>query len=135
MRAARFWAPIAPVVLNVREEPTLHMRFDAGGISVGLSESIALSGASLCFKCWDRDAVTAACEQHGFEVESFPGYEGAFAAVPSPDGVTMYLFDADFLGEGIEVDESDDVSEYLTATGRGTIEDFEREAEEKSKKK
>lgn len=126
MRAARFWAPIAPAVSDVREEPTLHMRFDAGGISVGLSESIALSRPSLCFKCYDREAVATACERHGFKLEMFPGYEGAFAVIHSPDGVAIYLFDSDFLGEGIEVDESDDVSEFLTATGRGTIEEFEK---------
>jgi hypothetical protein len=129
MRAARFWAPIAPVILQVREDPTLHMRFDAGGISVGLSESIALSTPSMCFRCYDRDAVLAACEQHGFAVEKFPGFEGAFAAIPSPDGLTLYLFDADFLGEGIEVDESTDVTEFMSATGRGTLEAFQREAE------
>ena len=33
MRSARFWAPIAPVILSMREEPTMHMRFDAGGIA------------------------------------------------------------------------------------------------------
>lgn len=112
MRAARFWAPIAPVVLNVREDPTMHMRFDAGGISLGLSESIALHGPSLCFKCHDRDALAEACDRHGFEQQKFPGFEGAFAAMKSPEGTCLYLFDEDFLGEGIEVDETDDMSEF-----------------------
>jgi hypothetical protein len=112
MRSARFWAPIAPVVLSMREEPTLHMRFDAGGIALGLSESIALHGPSLCFKCYDRDAVVAICEKHGHTTEKFPGYEGAFRAIQAPEGTCLYLFDEDFLGEGIEVDESDDLAGF-----------------------
>ncbi len=86
----------------------MHMRFDAGGIALGLSESIALHGPSLCFRCYDRDAVQASCERHGYETQKFPGYEGAFRAIKAPEGTCLYLFDEDFLGEGIEVDESDD---------------------------
>ena len=105
VHAARFWAPIAPVVTSVREEPTMHMRFDAGGIALGLSESIALTGPSLCFKCHDRAALAAACERHGFLLENFPGFEGAFSVLRAPEGTMLYLFDEDFLGEGIEVAE------------------------------
>jgi len=112
MRSAHFWAPIAPLVLNIREEPTMHMRFDAGGIALGLSESIALSGPSLCFKCHDRDAIATVCEQHDFTTEKFPGFEGAFRTITAPEGTCLYLFDEDFLGEAIQVDESDDLSEY-----------------------
>lgn len=117
MRSARFWAPIAPVVLRMREEPTMHMRFDAGGIALGLSESIALHGPSLCFKCHDKQHVAALCERHGFKTEAFPGFEGAFRAIRAPEGTCLYLFDEDFLGESIEVDESDDLSEF-PAPGR-----------------
>jgi hypothetical protein len=42
----------------------------------------------------------------------YPGYEGAFAALKAPEGTTLYLFDEDFLGEGIEVDETDDMTEF-----------------------
>ena len=112
VRSAHFWAPIAPVLMNIREEPTMHMRFDAGGIALGLSESIALHGPSLCFKCPDRDAIHEICARHGLAIEKFPGYEGAFAAIKAPEGTCLYLFDEDFLGEGIEVDESDDLSDY-----------------------
>jgi len=114
MHSARFWAPIAPVVTNMREEPTLHMRFDAGGIALGLSESIALNGPSLCFKCHDRAALKALCERHGFRQQKFPGFEGAFGALRAPEGTTLYLFDEDFLGEGIEVGESDDFSPFAS---------------------
>ncbi len=112
MRSARFWAPIAPVVLDMREDPTMHMRFDAGGIALGLSESIALQGPSLCFKCSDRKAVKKFCERYGVATEKFPGFEGAFRAIRAPEGTRLYLFDEDFLGEGIEVDESDDITEF-----------------------
>ncbi|MDX1516282.1 MAG: hypothetical protein R3288_05550, partial [Woeseiaceae bacterium] len=112
MRSARFWAPVAPIVLRMREEPTLHMRFDAGGIALGLSESIALHGPSLCFKCQDRKAIRSICELHGITTQKFPGFEGAFRAIRAPEGTCLYLFDEDFLGEGIEVDESDDLSEF-----------------------
>lgn len=112
MRAARFWAPIAPLVLSMREEPTMHVRFDAGGIALGLSESIALHGPSLCFKCNDRGKIAKICERYGFTTEKFPGFEGAFRAIKAPEGTCLYMFDEDFLGEGIEVDESDDLSEF-----------------------
>ncbi len=112
MRSARFWAPIAPVVLNMREEPTMHMRFDAGGAALGLSESIALQGPSLCFKCHDRSVIEDLCERHGHTTQKFPGFEGAFRAIRAPEGTCLYLFDEDFLGEGIVVDESDDLSEF-----------------------
>ena len=112
MRAARFWASVAPVLLSLREEPTTHMRFDAGGIAVGLSESIALESPSLCFKCPDRDALKAVIRKHDLEYQKFPGYEGAFLALQAPEGTTLYAFDEDFLGEAYEVDESDDTSEY-----------------------
>ncbi len=112
MRSARFWAPVAPVVLDMREEPTMHMRFDAGGIALGLSESIALQGPSLCFKCRDRQAVKDFCERHGVRTQTFPGFEGAFRAIQAPEGTNLYLFEEDFLGEGIQVDESDDLDEF-----------------------
>jgi hypothetical protein len=69
------------------------MRFDASGVAVGLSESIALEGPSLCFKCHDKDA-------------------GAFLAIRAPEGTMLYAFDEDFLGETYEVAESDDLSEF-----------------------
>lgn len=112
MRSARFWAPIAPVVLDMREEPTLHMRFDAGGIALGLSESIALDGPSLCFKCHDREQIKELCKRYGYTTKKFPGFEGAFRALQAPEGTSLYLFDEDFLGEGIEVAESDDMTEF-----------------------
>lgn len=112
VRSARFWAAVAPNLLRVREEPTTHMRFDAGGIALGLSESIALKAPSLCFRCHDKDALFAAIERHGLAYEKFPGYEGAFVALQAPEGTTLYAFDEDFLGDPIEVEESDDLSEF-----------------------
>lgn len=112
VRSARFWAPIAPTLLQMREEPTIHMRFDATGVALGLSESIALKGPSLCFRCHDRDRLMALLEQHGFQHEKFPGFEGAFVAIYAPEGTTLYAFDEDFLGESYEVDESGDASEF-----------------------
>lgn len=112
LRAATFWAPIAPVMLEMREEPTPHMRFDAGGVPVGLSESIALSAPSLCFKCRDKQALKSIVEHRGLEHETFPGFEGAFLKLEAPEGTPIYLFDEDFLGESYEVDESDDTSEF-----------------------
>ncbi len=108
LHAAQFWAPLAPAVLNLREEPTTHMRFDAGGIPLGLSESIALKAPSLCFKCHDRDTLMQLVEQHGFAFEKFPGYEGAFGVLRAPEGTMLYLFDQDFLGEPYEVAETDE---------------------------
>ncbi len=107
MRAAHFWAPLAPTISDMREEPTPHMRFEAGGLPLALSESIALDRPALCFKCPDRDAVQAAVERHGLQFEKFPGFEGAFAVLEAPEGSHLYLFDKDFLGEGIEVDETE----------------------------
>lgn len=112
VRSALFWASVAPVLLRMREEPTTHMRFDAGGIAVGLSESIALEGPSLCFKCPDRGILKALVKKHGLTYKKFPGFEGAFLALEAPEGTTLYAFDEDFLGETYEVDESDDTSAF-----------------------
>ena len=107
MRAAQFWAPLAPELLRLREEPTTHMRFNAGEMSLGLSESIALNGPSLCFRCEDKDSVWTAIAQHGFTFKEFPGFEGAFMALQAPEGTMLYLFKEDFLGELYEVTETD----------------------------
>ena len=112
VRSARFWASVAPHILQVREEPTTHMRFDAGGAAVGLSESIALDSPSLCFKCHDKDAARALVEKESLRAQRFPGYEGAFVAIKAPEGTMLYLFDEDFLGESIEVDEDVDPDEF-----------------------
>ena len=112
VRAAAFWAPIAPAMLDMREEPTMHMRFDATGVALGLSESIALEAPSLCFRCPDREALMTLLEQHGFDYEKFPGFEGAFVAIRAPEGTMLYAFDEDFLGEAYEVDESGDPADF-----------------------
>ena len=112
VRAAQFWAPIAPALLQVREEPTVHMRFDATGVALGLSESIALKAPSLCFRCPDRPALLTLLDQRGIDYEKFPGFEGAFASVRSPEGTTLFLFEADFLGESYEVDETGDPADF-----------------------
>ena len=85
----------------------MHMRFDAGGMSLGLSESIALDKPAICFKCPDRKAVSATVERFGFRWQKFPGFEGAFGVLVSPDGTRLYLFDEDFLGEPYVVSEGD----------------------------
>lgn len=112
LRAAQFWAPIAPTMLDMREEPTTHMRFDAGGAPLGLSESIAVKTPSLSFKCPDRHGLMGVLEQNGMDFEKFPGFEGAFVAIKAPEGTVLYAFEEDFLGESYEVDESGDVSEF-----------------------
>ena len=107
VRGARFWAPIVPALLEMREEPTAHMRFDADGVPLGLSESIALSAPSLCFKCPDRQDLMDLIEKEEMTFEKFPGFEGAFVAIKAPEGTMLYAFEEDFLGENYEVDETD----------------------------
>lgn len=111
LRAAQFWAPIAPKLLEMREEPTTHMRFDADGASLGLSESIALKAPSLCFKCPDRHDLMGVLEQNGMDLEKYPGFEGAFVEIRAPEGTILYAFEEDFLGESYEVEESGYFSE------------------------
>ena len=106
VRAGRFWAPLAPELERFREEPTTHMRFNAGGMSLGLSESIALEGPSICFRCDDKDAVWTAIAKHGIKFKEFPGFEGAFINLRAPEGTMLYLFSEDFLGELYEVTET-----------------------------
>lgn len=108
IRGGRFWAPLAPEVLRLREEPTMHMRFNAAGMSLGLSESIALSGPSLCFRCDDKEAVWVGLAKHGFMHREFPGFEGAFMSITAPEGTELYLFEEDFLDEFCEVEETDE---------------------------
>ena len=91
----------------MREEPTTHMRFNAANMSLGLSESIALTGPSLCFRCDDREEVWIRLAKNGFVHKEFPGFEGAFMSITAPEGTSLYLFDEDFLGELYEVDETD----------------------------
>lgn len=110
LRAAQFWAPIAPALLDMREEPTTHMRFDANGVPLGLSESIALEGPSLSFKCSDRAHLMLILKQSGMDFEKFPGFEGAFVAIRAPEGTMLYVFEEDFLGESYEVEETDHFS-------------------------
>jgi hypothetical protein len=112
VRAAQFWAPVAPTLLEMREEPTMHMRFDATGVALGLSESIALEQPSLCFRCQDRNGLMNLLQQHGFDFKKFPGYEGAFVAIRAPEGTTLFVFEEDFLGESYEVDESGDKADF-----------------------
>lgn len=112
MRAARFWAPIARNVVDVREEPTTHMRFEAGGAALGLSESIALDGPSLCFRCDDPEALVTVAERAGIPIENYPGFEGAFAKIRAPEGTSLYLFKEDFLGEAYEVEEGGDPTDF-----------------------
>jgi len=106
VNAGVFWAPLAPVILRAREEPTMHMRFDAGGIAVGISESMALKQPSLSFKCHDREALAETLERHGLRSRKFPGFEGAFRLIEAPEGTCLFVFDEDFLGEAYVVDES-----------------------------
>jgi hypothetical protein len=112
VHAARFWASVAPNLLRMREEPTTHMRFDADGAALGLSESIALTTPSLCFRCHDKDTLKAVIEKNGLWHETFPGFEGSFVALKAPEGTTLFVFDEDFLGDTYEVEESDDLSEF-----------------------
>lgn len=114
VRSAHFWGSVAPAVLRLREEPTTHMRFDVGGIPIGLSESIALEQPSLCFKCHDKNALLAIIDKHGLPHKKFPGYEGAFVALTAPEGTLLFAFEEDFLGESIVVDEDVDPSEFPT---------------------
>lgn len=113
VRAARFWAPLTPELLRLREEPTTHMRFNAAEMSLGLSESIALDGPSLCFRCDDKDAIWTAIAQHGFKFKEFPGFEGSFMALQAPEGTMLYMFKEDFLGELYEVAETDELEEDI----------------------
>ena len=76
IQAGFFWAPLAPEFLRLREDPTTHMRFNAAEMSLGLSESIALNGPSLCFRCDDKDRVWTTIAQHGFKFKEFPGVPG-----------------------------------------------------------
>ena len=105
--AAGLWAPLAPSLLQMREEPTPHMRFDAGGLPLGLSESIALDRPALCFKCPDRQRLESIVEGNALRTQAFPGFEGAFTVIVAPEGTRLYVFDEDFLGEGIEVSEDE----------------------------
>ena len=112
VRAALFWGPMAQVVEEHREEPTVHMRFDAGGIPLGISESMGLDVPALCFKAPNRDRLSSCIECFGLNQKKFPGFEGARCVLTAPEGTRLYVFDEDFLGETIEVEESDDTSSF-----------------------
>jgi hypothetical protein len=50
--------------------------------------------------------LSAAVAHHGIRHQDFPGFEGAFSELVSPDGTRLYLFEEDFLGEPYIVEES-----------------------------
>jgi len=97
MGGGRFWAPLAPMILELREEPTPHLRFDAAGMSLGLSEHKALKRPSPCFVCDDLTWVLTDVERHGLNIDTNPEYESAFLSIEAPEGTTLYLFESDFL--------------------------------------
>lgn len=101
MRGGRFWAPLAPAMIGLREEPAPHLRFDAAGMPLGLSEHKALRQASPCFLCDDPSSVLADVERHGLDIDTNPGYESSFLALKAPEGTLLYLFEADFLAGAV----------------------------------
>ena len=60
----------------------------------------------------NKEALEALITRHGLPHETYPGYEGAFVALEAPEGTMLYAFGEDFLGDLIEVEESDDLSEF-----------------------
>lgn len=97
MRSGRFWAPLAPIMMQHREEPTPHLRFDAGGMPLGLSEHTGLRQPSPCFICDNPGPALADAEKHGLNIDTNPRYESAFLSLKAPEGTVLYLFEADFL--------------------------------------
>lgn len=95
--AGRFWAPLAPVIIELREEPSPHLRFDAAGMPLGLSEDKALKKPSPCFLCDDLTSVLTEVERHGLNIDTNPDFESAFVSIKAPEGTTLYLFESDFL--------------------------------------
>jgi hypothetical protein len=101
-RAGLFWAPLAPAVIGLREEPTPHLRFDAAGMPLGLSEDNALRIPSPCFVCGDLSSVLADVERHDLSIDTNPRYESSFVSIEAPEGTTLYLFESDFLAADVE---------------------------------
>ena len=108
IRAGGFWAPLIPNLLELREEPTTHMRLDADGVAIGLSESIALNRPSLCFRCEDKTALGTIIEEDMLTHKPYPGFEGAFVELRAPEGTTLFVFNEDFLGDTYVVTEGED---------------------------
>ena len=108
IRAGGFWAPLVPALSSMREEPTTHMRLDADGTAIGLSESIAVKNPSLSFRCEDRSPLAGHIEQHGISHALHPGFEGAFVEIVAPEGTSLFVFDEDFLGESYIVSEGEE---------------------------
>ena len=97
MRSGRFWAPLAPVMIELREEPAAHLRFDAAGMPLGLSEHNALKTPSPCFVCDDLSSVLSDVERHGLNIDTNPRYESSFVSIQAPEGTILYIFEFDFL--------------------------------------
>jgi hypothetical protein len=97
MRAGRFWAPLAPIMIELREEPAPHLRFDAAGMSLGLSEHNALEQPAPCFVCDDLTSVLADVETHGLNIDTNPRFESSFVSIRTPEATKLYLFESDFL--------------------------------------
>ena len=57
------------------------------------------------------DRIQGCCGASDTATWTFPGFEGAFGVMTAPEGTQLYLFEEDFLGESIEVDEDVDPEE------------------------
>ncbi len=106
VHAAAFWGPLASSALRIREEGPTHLRFNVGNLPLGLSEHRALRQPALCFKCQDTNALLRLLDRHGLPYARSPDFENALIRLIAPEGTTLFVFTADFLGELYEVDES-----------------------------
>jgi catechol 2,3-dioxygenase-like lactoylglutathione lyase family enzyme len=98
LEGARFWAPYAPKSLAVMETPSMHFRFDAGGLPIGISERSRQRQAFLSFACDDLATAGLAADAAGSRLEpAGKAAPGAVGWLRSPEGLGFALYEADFL--------------------------------------
>lgn len=99
LRAAQFWAPWSPRALGMDEQTPMHMRFDlAGGVPIGLSERCRGQNAVLCYCTDDIASIGVAVDRLGAPLQACStGLPGCLGTLVSPGGLTIALFNTDFL--------------------------------------
>ena len=76
----------------------MHLRFNAGGLPLGLSEASRAKGPLLCFQVDDLAEVGIKLDHLGWRLQQVhSGFGDPLGAIQSPEGLEFVLFNEDFL--------------------------------------
>jgi len=94
--AAHFWAPYAERVTGESKDPP-RMRFDAGGLPLGLSETRDIKAPALAFIVDDTEGLQQRLDRTGISLDVGALPVEAFATIRAPEGSLLALYRKDFM--------------------------------------